>query len=69
MVLPTMALNVVVLQRYHQLAGTNQKGKLITCYSMCTYVLYRDYVRLLTCYTYVDIRVIRSVYVYVVMFY
>jgi len=36
---------------------------------ICTYVLYRDYVRLLSCYTYVDIRVIRSVYVYVVMFY
>jgi hypothetical protein len=35
----------------------------------CTYVLYRDYVRLLTCYTYVYIRVIRSVYVYVAMFY
>jgi hypothetical protein len=35
---------------------------------VCTYVLYRDYVRLLTCYTYVDIRVIPSVYVYVTMF-
>jgi hypothetical protein len=35
---------------------------------ICTYVLYRDYVRLLTCYTYVDIRVIRIVYVYVAMF-
>jgi hypothetical protein len=38
---------------------------------ICTYVLYRDYVRLrlLTCYTYVDIRGIRSVYVYVAMLY
>jgi hypothetical protein len=36
---------------------------------VCTYVLYRDNVRLLTCYTYVDIRVIRNVYVYVAMFY
>jgi ribosomal protein L32 len=36
---------------------------------ICTYVLYRDYVRLRTCYTYVDIRVIRIVYVYVAMFY
>jgi hypothetical protein len=36
---------------------------------ICTYVVYRDYVRLLTCYTYVDVRIIRSVYVYVVMFY
>ncbi len=36
---------------------------------VCMYVLYRDYIRLLTCYTYVDICVIRSVYVYVAMFY
>jgi hypothetical protein len=35
---------------------------------VCMYVFYRDYVLLLTCYTYIDICVIRSVYVYVAMF-
>ncbi len=36
---------------------------------ICMYALYRDYVRLLTCYTYVDVCVLHSVYVYVAMFY